>query len=113
MPLYDFETSKGEHVEVFFHMADAPSLGSKIRHKGRVLRRVLSPSSGVVKNYEHVAHSLRQWVPTRPDEPCPYPNVVRIGNGKGYGRFKPAFKSKRDTDEFRAKSGGKYAYDPD
>jgi hypothetical protein len=49
----------------------------------------------VVKNYEHVAHSLPRWNPEdHPGEPCPYPHLK--GN-------KAAFQSRREVESFQAK----------
>lgn len=110
MPLYEFQLESGEVVEEFFHMSDAPEIGSYVvleTHDMQTGRRIVTAGStqAQVKDYFHVAHSLHRDNPHRPllneDGSKRYPRCDNAG--------RPVFESKREIDEFKARHD--YAYD--
>lgn len=111
MPTYEFQADDGEVIERVRPMARAPRIGSVLRVKGKVYRRVASlgvGSAGIVREYRHVAHSLpRKWQwPTMP-------------HNKFDERGRAVFESKRDVEKFQAAVkdrpgySGKYRYNED
>ena len=70
MPMYEFKReSDGKIVEVFFNMANAPSIGSVIEEDGEKLTRIVSDSQisaaveVVTHQYPYVSRSMPRNVP--------------------------------------------------
>lgn len=102
MTIYELEVilppeRAGDVVEIDRPMSEAPSFGEEIELAGGIVaKRVVSASFHRSPEWDcrHAAHSLQKWHPGAPhyDE-------------KG----RPAFTSKREIREFKARFG--YAYD--
>lgn len=71
-------------------------------------QRMGDAPQGRVKKYEHISRQMPQWIPKTPDEKPPYPHVVETRPGSG--RYHAAFESRREIEEFSARTGGKWSY---
>ncbi len=100
MPLYDFEdVEKGELVEHYFAMADRPPTGKVVEIGGRKVSRVITPTQlAPVRSYEFVSNALPRENVADPKWPCDE-------------RGRPRFKSKKEVEEYTARSEGKAAWD--
>jgi len=67
VPEYEFFNEDGEYRAVFFHMADAPTVGQIIDHEGESLRRVASSPTikGGFKPFSSMSQAL--WDPDAPN----------------------------------------------
>ena len=92
MPVYTFEKESGETTELFFNMDDAPRIGTTIEIAGIKLTRLVDPIQVDCRQDVHfTAHQISRW---HPDAPAL--------NERG----QPVFSSKRQVDEFVAKTEG-------
>jgi len=77
MPIYEFENERGERLEHFFPVREAPSIGSWVKIDGKAWRRVIEapqiPSSKGQENYR--LHS----------EACP--NLAAIKHAERKARY--------------------------
>ena len=93
MPEYEFQLGDGRVICEYFPMADAPGIGEVVEIRGQPATRILSQIRQTNRSYGHTAHSLPPWDPRAPrhDE-----------DGQ------PVFTSKKEIDEYAAKSGRVY-----
>ena len=92
MPIYQFESKHGHMLERFYHMADAPKIGARIKFRGRVYSRVPS-------DYQCMAVADRHFVSNMlPRNYAHHAGEFEAGTGK------PMFDSKRTLTETLAKS---------
>ena len=97
MPRYTFADPDGNPVEVFCSMAEATPFGETITHNGISLTRQVDPIHVDCRADVQVeSNALHRWAP----------------GAKTYSKDgKPQFQSKKQIDEFLAKSEGDYIYD--
>jgi len=107
MPTYTFEDDKGDHFEIGYPLADVPPLGAKIKGpNGRTIRRVPDFDSvqigarvgNVESSHRIVSQQVERWHSAAPRH-------------DKSGRA--VFNTKREVDEFLAKSNGEYVRDRD
>lgn len=93
MPEYEFRTADGRIVTEFLPMSEAPEIGSWRTVGGVRAQRIASVPRQTDRRYEHVAHSLPPWDPRAPrhDE-----------------EGQPVFVSRKEIDEYAARSGKVY-----
>jgi hypothetical protein len=96
MPEYEFEdVETGEAVDLFFHMREAPEIGSVVTVAGQRLRRVPSREKiqAHVERTEFKCYSQPPWTPGAD-------HYDEMGH--------PCFDKKRDAIEFGKKNGLTY-----
>jgi hypothetical protein len=97
MPSYDFEDEKGERVELFLQMSEAPAWGEWGTFGGRRLKRVVeAPVEPYVPDYTCTTRINGFWDPS-------YPRFDEMGRG--------VINSKREHEELKAKSEGRIVWD--
>lgn len=64
-----------------------------------------SGQRAITRNYEHVMLEFPDWKPSYPSEKAPYPHLVP-SQRKGY--FKGAMTSRREVEEFSARTGKRW-----
>ena len=97
MPIYTFKTESGKKTELFFHMDDAPTIGSTIEIGGATMtRQVDKPHVDCRQEVRFTSNGLPRNHPDAPS--C---------NEQG----KPVFASKKQVDEFVAKQDGTWLWD--
>ena len=88
MPHYEFEDEKGERVEMFLTMREAPSIGEWATFGGRRLRRLVSvPVAPMVADYTCTTRVNGFWDKS-------YPRFDEMGRG--------VILSKREHENFKA-----------
>jgi hypothetical protein len=92
MPLYSFRTPQGRVVERFYHMRDAPPIGSK---RGQLVRVPDGNQAKCVKDRHFVSKSL----------PLNYKHH-RDAGGKFNKKGQPIFESMRQVQQTAARSRG-------
>jgi len=103
MPEYVYRSEDGEEVTRVCPMSKAPRIGAKIRRNGKTFSRVamLGPGPGICIQTEHKAYSLpRLWQD---------PAMGKIHNNFDE-RGVACFGSKREIDEFQAKTKHRNGY---
>jgi hypothetical protein len=100
-PLYIFQSETGDHIERFFHMADAPKFGTVVEEGGVAYKRVPVPPQVDVRKLgkgDHgcVSHGLPLW-----DKAAP----------RHTAHGKPAFESQREIKEYEAKVDRDFFWD--
>lgn len=70
MPTYDFEDGKGNPVELFLEISDAPDYGEWRTYGGRRLKRVFERAHAIaqpiITDYSYEARSQPRWDPAAP-----------------------------------------------
>ena len=138
MPIYLFRALYGSIVERYLSMDEAPEIGSNIvdpEGEGN-LTRLPSGSSGpgIVRDYANTGHSLpKVWDPRavakrrRAEaavEADPAQREALLESASDWERSKPfwkktdakghpVFETKRDVEEFQARTGGRYRFNAD
>lgn len=92
MPEYPFRSPDGEIVLLEFPMAEVPSIGEQITHKGVAFTRQVATHRTQVRSYKHISLQID---PKHPDAPRTVPH--------GASRA-VAFESRREVEEFQAKN---------
>ena len=137
MPMYEFKAQDGDVVERWFPMAEAPEIGSIVEDVdwGSITRIPSgSPRKGIVRDYACVAHSLprvydpravakrREREAARERDPAQREALLKSAEEwrgsepiwkKVTPEGKPVFETKRDVEEFQARTGNRYGFNVD
>lgn len=137
MPLYEFRALDGTLVERWFSMDAAPEIGSNTQDAewGEITRIPSGmPAPGIVRDYANVGASLpKVWDPRvvakrrRAEarvEADPVQREELLKSAEDWERSKPfwkktdakgkpVFETKRDVDEFQARTGDRYRFNAD
>ena len=137
-PLYIFEDPRGNVVERYFGMSEAPTIGEFVQdpdHLDEQIRRLPSSCTRpVVQEYRHIAHSLprvhdplvvaaqREREAKREKDPVKREALLKSaaewrGSEKVWKHTtkdgKPVFTSKAQVQEFAARVGGRVGWSQD
>ncbi len=97
MPIYTFKDPQGNPVEVFCSMAESTPIGGTITQNGvTLIRQVDAPQVDCRADVRVESTALHRWAP---------------GADSYSSDGKPQFGSKKQVDEFLAKSEGDYIYE--
>lgn len=97
MPRYTFKDPDGKPVEIYCSMNEATTIGGTITQNGITLvRQVDPPQVDCRADVQVESRALHRWAP----------------GAKSYSKDgKPQFQSKKQVDEFLARSEGDYIYE--
>ena len=97
MPVYTFKDPEGNPVTIFCSMAEATPVGGSITENGvKLVRQFDKPQVDCRADVRVESTALHRWAP----------------GAKSYSKEgKPQFGSKKQVDEFLARSEGDYIYD--
>ena len=94
MPTYEFEAENGTVIERFYHMAEAPPLGSTIEEEGKTYtRRLERHQTRIVSDCEFTSRQIN------PRHPALLARKRGFKIGK-YGQPQPIFTGNRDAARF-------------
>lgn len=101
MPLYSFAATDGSRTDIFYRMADAPSIGTEVLVDGKPFKRVFC---GLIGDGTMAQHALYPYVSNSLSPNIRGAKKVRekLKGNKGWTREKPLIRSRKHEREVQA-----------